>query len=95
MIEIKNEKNKLWQKNCRRRDLNPYGVAPNRFWVYRVYQFHHAGSQGENYNILGSFCKAGYKLIFVSDILAPIMDISFRDLGLDESVLNAVAAKGF
>ena len=36
-----------------------------------------------------------YKLIFVSDILAPIMDISFRDLGLDESVLNAVAAKGF
>lgn len=36
-----------------------------------------------------------YKLIVVSDILAPIMDISFRDLGLDESVLNAVAAKGF
>ena len=36
-----------------------------------------------------------YKLIPISDILAPIMDISFRDLGLDESVLNAVAAKGF
>ena len=39
--------------------------------------------------------KLLYKLIVVSDILAPIMDISFRDLGLDESVLNAVAAKGF
>lgn len=36
-----------------------------------------------------------YELIPVSDILATIMDISFRDLGLDESVLNAVTAKGF
>ena len=41
------------------------------------------------------YLKLPYKLITVSDILAPIMDISFRDLGLDESVLNAVAAKGF
>ena len=36
-----------------------------------------------------------YELIPVSDILATIMDISFRDLGLDESVLNAITAKGF
>ena len=36
-----------------------------------------------------------YELIRVSAILAQLMDISFKDLGLDESVLNAVLAKGF
>ncbi len=36
-----------------------------------------------------------YELIRVFGILAQLMDISFKDLGLDESVLNAVLAKGF
>ena len=28
---------------CRRRDLNPYGIATNGFWVRHVCQFHHSG----------------------------------------------------
>jgi len=36
-----------------------------------------------------------YEFIAVFGILVSIMEISFRDLGLDEPVLNAVIAKGF
>lgn len=39
--------------------------------------------------------KVPYKLITVFAILIETMDISFSDLGLDESVLHAVTAKGF
>lgn len=40
-------------------------------------------------------CIVPYQLVAVFAIISAIMDISFRDLGLDESVLNAVIAKGF
>lgn len=34
-----------WLNWCREGESNPHGIAPARFWVWCVYQFHHLGSE--------------------------------------------------
>ena len=56
---------------CRRRDSNPQELAPNRFWVCRVYHFHHFGilasSMSKN-NLFVSTIPLYFKECFLKNI---------------------------